>query len=101
MRCRILVVHDGRTPIDHIRVDAVLTVAGRDETWSWGGSIEADSVTLIGTVEHRLGDATGEVVLDLQVTQPGPDGGAHSGEHSGQGSERTATNHYRGRIGAG
>ena len=101
MRCRILVVHDGRTPIDHVQVDAVLTVAGRDETWSWGGSIEADSVTLIGTVEHRLGDATGEVVLDLQVTQPGPDGGTRSGERSGPDGERTATNHYRGRIGAG
>jgi len=40
-------------------------------------------------------------VLDLQVTQPGPDGGPRIGERSGPDGERTTTNYYRGRIGAG
>ena len=94
LQCQVLVVHDGRTPIDHVRVDAVLTVAGRERAWSWGGSIEADSVTLAGTIQHRLGDATGEVLLDLLVTRTAPPGGPPAGG-------RTATNHYRGHIGAG
>jgi hypothetical protein len=91
LQFQVLVVHDGRAPIDHIRVDAVLTVSGREQTWSWGGSIEADSVTLIGTIQHQLGDAIGEVLLDLRVTRTAPPAGGRA----------TTTNHYRGRIGAG
>ena len=94
LECRVLVVHDGRTPIHHVRVDAVLTVAGREQARSWGGSIEADSVTLVGTIRHQLGDATGEVLLDLRVTRTSPPGGPPA-------DGRTATNHYRGHIGAG
>jgi hypothetical protein len=75
-------------------VDAVLTVAGREQARSWGGSIEADSVTLVGTIRHQLGDATGEVLLDLRVTRTSPPGGPPA-------DGRTATNHYRGHIGAG
>ena len=94
LECRVLVVHDGRTPIHHVRVDAVLTVAGREQARSWGGPIEADSVTLVGTIRHQLGDATGEVLLDLRVTRTSPPGGPPA-------DGRTATNHYRGHIGAG
>ena len=61
-------------------------------------AIQADDGDI---VLHGVDEATGEVVLDLQVTQPGPDGKARSGERSGPDGGRTATNHYRGRIGAG
>jgi len=99
LRFRVLVVHDGRAPLNHVRVDAVLTVAGKEESWSWGGPVEADSVTLVGTVEHPLGDATGPVDLALHLVRPADGVGADNGtESAGPGA---VANHYSGRIGAG
>jgi len=88
---RVVVVHDGRRPIERCRVDArlVLPDGNPDDaptvTRSWGGALEADSVTPVGTVELALGDATGAVVLELDLTVDG---------------EVVATNRYEGRIGA-
>ena len=99
LRFRVVVVHDGRVPLNHVRVDAVLTVAGKEESWSWGGPVEADSVTLVGTVEYPLGDATGLVDLALHLVRPADGGGADNGtESAGPGA---VANHYSGRIGAG
>ena len=95
LRFRVVVVHDGRVPLNHVRVDAVLTVAGKEESWSWGGPVEADSVTLVGTVEYPLGDATGPVDLALHLVHPVDGVGAES---AGPGA---MANHYSGRIGAG
>jgi hypothetical protein len=99
LRFRVLVVHDGRVPLDHVRVDAVLTVAGKKESWSWGGPIEADSVTLVGTVEHPLGDATGPV--DLMLHLVGPADGADAGNGTESADPGAVINRYSGRIGAG
>ena len=54
-------------------------------TRSWGGALEADSVTPIGTIELELGDTIGTVVLELELSVDG---------------ETLATNRYEGRIGA-
>ncbi len=93
-----MVVHDGRHPIERCRVDARLLLPGqqpcRDEpssnsepavTRSWGGALEADSVTPIGSIELELGDTIGKVVLELELSVDG---------------ETLATNRYEGRIGA-
>lgn len=97
VRTRVVVVHDGRFPVDACRVDAHLSVEGptgngasdRATTRSWGGALAADSVTHVGSLELDLGDATGEVVLDLALSFDGPDGPVE------------VANHYRGRIGVG
>ena len=95
---QVMVVHDGRHPIERCRVDARLLLPGqqpcRDEpssnsepavTRSWGGALEADSVTPIGSIELELGDTIGRVVLELELSVDG---------------ETLATNRYEGRIGA-
>ena len=87
LRTQVFVVHDGREPISQCRVDSRLLIKTKELVVerSWGGSLEADSVTMIGTFELPLGDATGSVVLELGLTI---DGG------------HTVTNRYEGRIGA-
>ncbi len=84
---RVVVVHDGRQPVEHCRVDAGLRIGGDGPVVqrSWGGPLEPDSVTLIGTLEVPLGDATGAVTLELDLTLDGV---------------AAATNLYEGRIGA-
>ncbi|MDP6867155.1 MAG: hypothetical protein QF844_01515 [Acidimicrobiales bacterium] len=95
---RVVVIHDGRYPIERCRVDARVLLPGQqpyDEesssdgepavTRSWGGALEADSVTPIGTVELELADAIGVVVLELELSVDG---------------EMLATNRYEGRIGS-
>tara|TARA_Y100000590_G_scaffold50625_1_gene53351 strand:- start:2730 stop:2942 length:213 start_codon:yes stop_codon:yes gene_type:complete len=54
---------------------------------SWGGALEPDSVTHIGTLELDLGDATGAVSLELTLSFDGPDG------------PTVISNKYLGRIG--
>ncbi len=84
---QVVVVHDGRLPVERCRVDARLRIGtdGPVIERSWGGALEADSVTLIGTLEVSLGDATGAVTLELDLTIDGA---------------TLATNRYEGRIGA-
>jgi len=88
---RVVVVHDGRQPIERCRIDARLLLPDRNPggapvvTRSWGGALEADSVTPVGTVELALGEATGAAVLELELTVDG---------------EVLTTNRYEGRIGA-
>ena len=95
---RVMVVHDGRHPIERCRVDARLLLPDRQPhgdkpssdrapavARSWGGALEADSVTPIGTIELELGDTIGTVVLELELSVDG---------------ETLATNRYEGRIGA-
>jgi hypothetical protein len=98
----VVVVHDGRSPVEACRVDARLSVEGlsveglsvegasdRSISRSWGGALAVDSVTHVGTLDLDLGDATGAVVLDLALSFDGPDGSVE------------VANHYRGRIGVG
>ena len=98
VRVQVIVVHDGRHPIERCRVDARLLLPGQrpsgDEpssngepavTRSWGGALEADSVTPIGTIALELGDAIGTVVLELELSVDGA---------------TLTTNRYEGRIGA-
>ena len=93
-----MVDHDGRHPIERCRVDARLLLPDRQPhgdkpssdrapavARSWGGALEADSVTPIGTIELELGDTIGTVVLELELSVDG---------------ETLATNRYEGRIGA-
>ena len=58
----------------------------------------ADSVTLVGTVEHPLGDATGPVDLMLHLVGPADDDAGDGTESAAPGA---VTNYYSGRIGAG
>jgi beta-mannosidase len=87
LRTRVLVVHDGRQPVTHCRVDARLLIGsdGPVVERSWGGPLEADSVTLIGTLELPLEGATGPVALDLTLTLD---------------DDLPVTSRYEGRIGA-
>ncbi|MDG2427455.1 MAG: hypothetical protein P8M16_03420 [Acidimicrobiales bacterium] len=87
LRTQIFVVHDGRAPISQCRVDSRLLIGtkGLVVERSWGGSLQADSVTMIGTFEVPLGDATGSVVLELELTID---------------EDHAVTNRYEGRIGA-
>jgi len=90
IRTRAVAIHDGRLPIESCRVDAVLCVndnPSRTTERSWGGALEPDSVTHIGTLELDLGDATGAVSLELTLSFDGPDG------------PTVISNKYLGRIG--
>lgn len=97
LRTRVVVIHDGRNSLEHCRVDAVLVAESPPSgsrsngtvQKSWGGRLEADSVTHVGTLELDLAEMTGRVVLELQLSFDGPEGGI------------VVTNRYEGRIGAG
>ena len=69
----VTVVHDGRTPLEAARVTADLDVAGETLTWAWEGRIDADHAVHVGRIEWPLGQATGPVVLRLELSAIGAD----------------------------
>jgi hypothetical protein len=71
----VAIVHDGRDPLGTARVDAHLhlTVGGAAETlsWAWEGEVGADSSVHVGRIEWPLGNATGDVDLELVLSADG------------------------------
>jgi beta-mannosidase len=78
----IHVISDVRTPLAGLEVTAELTWTGGSHGWRWGGSVDADGVSFVGTARFVVPDAPGPLVLDLHLV---------SGDH-------VATNRYQSTI---
>lgn len=61
------VVNDLRTAVDGIEVTAVLTWTGGEQRWRFGGSVPADAVTRVGTLQIEVPDAPGPLTLELTL----------------------------------
>ena len=80
------VVSDVHQPLEDLDVKATLHWPGGSHTWRWGGSIATDACERVGTVSFVVPEATGDLVLDLELS--GPD-------------DLVATNRYRAPLRAG
>ena len=58
-------VNDQRTAHDDAQVDATIRWAGGERRWAFGGSVPADDVVKVGTVEFAVPDTLGELSLEL------------------------------------
>jgi beta-mannosidase len=63
----IHVISDLRTRLDGLEVTAELTWSGGSHGWRWGGEVEADGVSFVGTARFVVPDAPGSLVLDLHL----------------------------------
>ncbi|WP_040492071.1 glycoside hydrolase family 2 protein [Ilumatobacter nonamiensis] len=68
------VVNDERTPIDAIDLVATARWAGGSKRWTFTGSVEADDVARVGTLELTVPDTLGELAIEVLAT--GIDGAA-------------------------
>lgn len=71
------VVSDVRTPIDGLEITAVLTWTGGEQRWRFGGTVAADTVARVGTLQvevrdSRPGPFTLELVLSGDAIPVGP-----------------------------
>ncbi len=80
------VVSDVHEPLDQLDVRATLRWEGGSHAWRWGGAVAADACERVGTVSFVAPEATGDLVLDLELS--GPD-------------DLVATNRYRAPLRAG
>ncbi|MCP5028365.1 MAG: hypothetical protein GY929_18975 [Actinomycetia bacterium] len=64
-------VNDLRTPVADLEVTADLTWPGGELTRRWGGAIEPDSVSLIGTIEFDVPPRSGDLVLVVRMKGAG------------------------------
>ncbi len=65
------VVSDLRVPIDDVEVVAVLSWAGGEQRWRFGGGVEADSVVRVGTLPVEVPDVAGPLNLELRLSGAG------------------------------
>ncbi|MEM8905860.1 MAG: hypothetical protein AAGF02_19320, partial [Actinomycetota bacterium] len=70
LRLDVHVVSDLRHALDDVEVTAHLTVDDTSETWRWIGSLPADDVVRIGSLDHRLPDDGEELHLRLVLRTP-------------------------------
>jgi len=77
------VVNDQRDPLAGLKATAHLTWTGGEHRWGWIGSVEADSVARIGSINWIAPDVVGPVELHVYL------------EHDGK---TIADNHYRGAM---
>lgn len=68
------VVNDRREPIESIAIAATAKWAGGSTRWTLSGSVDADDVAHIGTIELTVPDTLGE--LSVEVLATGDDGAA-------------------------
>ncbi len=62
------IVSDLRHSIAGCRVDAWLTDPSGTTAWSWGGDMDPDSVTQVGSIDWTVPIGWGEVELELRLT---------------------------------
>lgn len=77
------VVNDRRDPIENLKVTAHLTWPQGEHRWGWTGSVEADAVARIGSINWIAPDMIGDIELHVYL------------QH---GDETIADNHYRGAV---
>lgn len=66
----IHVVSDLRDPFAGAQVDAEISWSGGHHHWRFGGTVEGDSVTRIGTLSWVVPDAPGLATLTLRLSGP-------------------------------
>lgn len=74
------VVSDERVPLQDLAVTALLTWNGGEHRWAWNGSIGADTVARIGSINWIVPDALGPISLHLELMASGH---ARSDNHYG------------------
>jgi len=62
------VVSDRRTPVRDCVVEAELTWDGGSHRWRFAGTVDADSVTRVGTLSWVVPDAPGLATLQLELS---------------------------------
>lgn len=67
------VVSDLREPVEGLEVRATLRWEGGEHRWRFGGTVDADDVARVGTLQIEVPDAPGPVALELVLTGPGLD----------------------------
>jgi beta-mannosidase len=67
------VVSDLREPTDGLEVRATLRWDGGEHRWRFGGTVDADDVVRVGTLQIEVPDAPGPVALELVLTGPALD----------------------------
>lgn len=65
------VVSDRREPLSGVEAIATLCWPGGEHRWAWRGSVDADSVARIGSINWIVPDAVGPVTLDLELREHG------------------------------
>jgi beta-mannosidase len=68
VRLDVHVVNDLRRPIDAGVVEIVAAWPGGERRWRFGGSIGADEVAKVGTIELTVPDTLGALAVDLTLT---------------------------------
>ncbi len=64
----IHVVNDLRTPVDAAVVDVVASWPGGHQRWRFGGSVDADDVARVGTIEFDVPDTLGALSIEVTLT---------------------------------
>lgn len=64
------VVSDLRRRLDGAVVTARLSWAGGEQTWRFGGDVDADSVAHVGSLSFNVPNAPGALMLDLSLEHP-------------------------------
>ena len=68
LRLDVHLVSDRRTPIEAARVAATARWAGDETSWAFAGSVDADDVVRVGTIELVVPDTLGELAIELVAT---------------------------------
>lgn len=74
VRLRVHVVNDRREAIDSVNVVATASWAGGSKQWTLRGSVDADAVAHVGSIDLTVPDTLGE--LSIEVLATGSDGAA-------------------------
>ena len=64
-------VSDLRVPIDGAVVDVTASWSGGSSRWRFGGGVDADSVTRVGTIALDVPDTLGILRFNLVLTADG------------------------------
>lgn len=64
------VVSDVHVPLGDLDVKATLRWPGGSHSWRWAGAVGADGCQRVGTLSFVAPEATGELVLDLELSGP-------------------------------
>ena len=66
----IHVVSDLHRSLDEVEVTASLRWPGGQHEWRWAGDVPPDACQRVGTISIVVPEATGELVLDLELSGP-------------------------------
>ena len=62
------VVNDLREPVEGAVVDVAASWPGGQQRWRFGGSVDADDVARVGTIELEVPDTLGALNIELTLT---------------------------------